>query len=216
MRIEDIATADHDCPGVHTPPVEISYIVSAYQRTIFLPCCLWSLRAQTNQNLEVILTDNSSSPQIEKIAKDIFPDCLYLKTKGPTCFHSAEEGVTYARGEYICLPSDDSYYVPTFGADMLEAARVHASDFIMCDLVYDPRRGHPGYGISPQRPERCWFDKTGFILRRDKFQPFPNKVADYRPRTIPNSDCADGLFAEKLVADGVKHFELRSCLVVHN
>jgi glycosyltransferase involved in cell wall biosynthesis len=41
---------------------DISYIVSAYgeRAAEVLPCLLWSLKAQTHRDFEVIVTDNSN------------------------------------------------------------------------------------------------------------------------------------------------------------
>lgn len=38
----------------------LSYIVSVCNATLYLPCLLWSLRAQTHKDFEVIVTDNST------------------------------------------------------------------------------------------------------------------------------------------------------------
>jgi hypothetical protein len=103
-----------------------------------------------------------------------------------------------------------------FGEVMYRAAGEANVDFVICDILYDPRRGFPGYGVSEQHPRRGWFDKTGFILRRDKFTLFPDKALHYGFREGPVADCPDGLLAESLVAAGVRFIELRNVLVVHN
>lgn len=139
----------------------------------------------------------------------------YEATRMPTCFHSAEYGVSIAEGEFVCFPSDDSYYVPVFGERMLQEADKLRMDLVMCDMLYDPRCGHGRYCCVDQHPRRGWFDKTGFILRRSQFIPFPNKIT-HAPRIEPILECADGLFAEELVARGVRWAEIRDVLVVHN
>jgi GT2 family glycosyltransferase len=198
--------------------IKISYIVSTFNNPDRIPCLLWSLKAQTDQDFEVIITDNSDAEHRSAVAAACssvrFKNYMYLATARETCFHSAEIGVQFASGEFVCFPSDDGYIVPTFGETMYRTAIETPADLVMCSLLYDPRCGHGRYTACPQKPERFWFDKTGFILRRDKFQPFPEKRV-YEARSAPIV-CTDGLLAEKLVAEGVSWVSIPDILVVHN
>ena len=204
--------------------MRISYIVSAYNNPNYLPCLLHSLKVQTDQSFEVIVTDNSDDPLQQQLIEHevnnfrfLFGRPWYVRTIGPTCFHSAEEGARFTLGEFLCFPSDDSYYVPTFGETMYKAAIETPADLVLCDMLYDPRSGQGRYAAVEQHPRRNWFDKTGFILRRSLFEGFPNKVDGYDAnRTGAVVDCADGMLAESLVARGVSYKELRDVLVVHN
>ena len=194
----------------------ISYIVSTHNTLDRLPCCLRSLRAQTDQDFEVIIADNSEGRieqlLIHEIALSIFPKCRYFATQEPECFHSANKVAPLAHGEFLAFPSDDSYYMPVFGEAMYAAAMYTPADFVMCHMVYDDRCGHGRYTAIPQKPERFWCDKTGFIIRKDKFPGFPNvKLSGSR-----EAMSADGEMAELLVAQGVNWKVIPDVLVVHS
>lgn len=194
--------------------LKISYIVSAHNDLERLPCCLWSLRAQTDQDFEVIIADNSETPKMRNaiyaLATSILPDVRYMATSQPECFHAANAVASEARGEFLCFPSDDSYYMPVFGEEMLKAA--FDADFLMCHMVYDKRCGHGRYTAIPQEPKRFWCDKTGFIIRKEKFTGFPNiKLTGSREEMS-----ADGEMAELLVSQGVSWKVIPDVLVVHS
>lgn len=196
--------------------MKISYIVSVFNSAERLPCLLWSLRAQTEKDFEVIVADNSTDDEIAEKNWEATRSIIagdYLRMSYNECYSSAERAAKIAVGDFLCFPSDDSYYVPTFGETMLHHAM--DADLIMCSILYDPRCGHGRYTCCPQKPERAWFDKTGFILRRSKFPGFENKV-DHGNRYGIVMDCADGLLAERLVRGDVMWKSIPDVLVVHN
>jgi glycosyltransferase involved in cell wall biosynthesis len=199
----------------------VSYIVSAYERPDCLTCCLASLKLQTDHNLEVIVADNGTDPVIktchrllaEQDTRFRYVDSSKWASKSPgfDCYWSAEEIVErgIATGEYICLPSDDSYYTPVFQEAMLAKARAEDLGLVYCNMLYDRRIGGK-YSVLNVRPVSCGIDKTGFIVRRDCWIGFPNK-----PHTVTSS-CCDGEMIEELVSRGVRHGKVEEVLVVHN
>jgi len=54
-------------------------------------------------------------------------------------------------------------------------------------------------------------DKTGFLVRRDRFTGFPKKNTD-----VPGPCAADGELVAALVKCGVRHGKAAGILVVHN
>src|ERR1019366_3091887 len=102
---------------------KVTYIVSTYNRPTLLRCCLASLAAQTDADFEVVVADNSPDfnitsqhqevvadlrdPRFRHIDTDCVKTCI-----GWDCYHSAEYCARIAAGEWLCFPSDDSYYVP--------------------------------------------------------------------------------------------------------
>src|SRR5690348_12921059 len=101
--------------------VDITYIVSAYDRPQSLKSCLASLNNQTNDDYQLIVTDNTTDECMSSIHEEICRNfnAFYLNTRQPTCYHSAEIGAKFAWGTWLAFPSDDSYYVPTFAETML-------------------------------------------------------------------------------------------------
>src|SRR5271163_220379 len=116
----------------------VTYVVSAFDRPRFLRCCLASLQVQTDPDFEAIVACNAPDPVLQFEQLEIvnamdrrfsFVDTDVVNA-GPLgspawdCYWSAEWVVeNLAKGEYICLPSDDSYYVPIFQEAMLAKAR---------------------------------------------------------------------------------------------
>src|SRR5579864_5174720 len=127
----------------------ISYVISSFDRPMALLTCVSSLCQQEAAH-EIVICDNSVDPAnrntIEStIAK--LPDVKYLRTY-ETCppelnagYKAQNIGAATAKGDWLCFPSDDCYYVPGFQHVMLQTA----SDFglnaglVYCDMVYDPR-----------------------------------------------------------------------------
>ena len=191
--------------------MDLSFIVSAFDRPDMLSCCLASLSVQTHKSIEVIVTDNSVDEAIRKQHQAACAQfgARYLSTQQKTCYHSAEVGAAQARGEFLCFPSDDSYYVPSFAYRMLREARERHLDLVYCGMVWG--RPAPGshYTLLLPQPKTNHIDKTGFLVRKSKFRPFPGK-SDGAP-------CgADGLLIEALARSCVRHGLLADILVVHN
>lgn len=193
----------------------ISYIVSAYDRSHLLPICLASLLFQTHTRSQLIVTDNSVDPLTiaghRRICKEY--RAQYINTRSISCYHSAEIGAEVAVGQYLCFPSDDSYFMPTFAELMLKAAYESDSDLVYCEMVHNetplPHRG-TGYRIRGVEPRVGYIDKTGFIVRRSMFGGFPCKPV------IPAPSAADGALVELLINNGARHKKIDDVLVVHN
>jgi hypothetical protein len=192
--------------------VSISYIVSTYHRPDLLPCVLHSLKVQTSRDFEVLVTDNSTDPNLimqNKAIVDSLDDSRfhYFNVQLPECYSSAEWGVSRSMGEFVCFPSDDGYYVPRFGELMLKAARQHQLELVYCNMVYDPRY-FGVYWVLDVEAKHTKIDKTGFLLRRDRFINFPGKI---------NGACdADGYLIDELVRQGIRHGKVVDIMVVHN
>lgn len=192
---------------------KISFIVSSYQRPKQLLCCLASLSVQTCQDFELIVTDNSFSDTAAYMAEQITKMFRgrYTRTNKPSCYHSAEVGAQeLATGEYLCFPSDDSYYVPTFVEQMLKQSLDSFYDFVYCDVLYDPRCGNGKYSVMDTKMKTNHIDKTCFLIRKDVFNSL-----GFFAKTESGPCTADGALAE-MVAEKFSHRKMEEVLVVHN
>ena len=191
---------------------KISFIVSAFERPDFLSCCLYSLKNQTDSDIRVIVVDNAINPDIAKEQEkrvEALKDSRfrYLKTETSDCYHSAAYGVESTMSEFVCFPSDDSYYTPHFTELMLKASAENKWDLVYCDCVYDPGYRRE-YRILIAAPRKGEVDKTNFIIRREKFVPF-DKCPGY------DLGAGDGNFIEHVVSKGLTHGRLPLPLLVH-
>lgn len=192
----------------------ISYIVSLYDRVQMLNTCLASLGAQEVES-EIIVCCNHTDDDVIRAAKMA---CLYHDVHceltgligARDCYESAE--MINTKGEWLCFPSDDAYYVPFFARYMLAAATENHWDFVYADMLYTSKWTVPAwsYSVMNVRPVKRHIDKTCFILKRELFNGFPGK------RNGAPSE-ADGELAEQLVSSGVRHGKAAGGpLVVHN
>ena len=193
--------------------VSISYILSAYHRPDELACVLYSLKLQTQSDFEVIVTDNSTDPGIAARNRSVIYDLQdarfhYYNPRTIDCYTSAEWAIPMARGEFLCFPSDDSYYMPLFGEVLLKAARNNNLDLAYCNMIIDPRYFGMYWMLDVVAQLNC-IDKTGFILRKSKFTRFPGALSTRFVDT-------DGRLISELVRQGIRHGKVKDILVVHN
>lgn len=130
---------------------EISLILSAYHRPKMLFRVLADLMAQTFEDFECIVTDNSTDDGIAAEQRKIVKrtedrrfrymrtvertDGLGVVTKGriqvSDCYWSAEYGARSAKGTWLGFPCDDTQYVDEYLARMLSAAVMNNWQFVI-------------------------------------------------------------------------------------
>ncbi len=181
----------------------ISFIISAYGEADRMPLILSSLKLQTVQDFEVFVTDNKGSDEVKRITESYGYN--YLHTDFDNCYDSAHQAVPLTKGDWLCFPANDSYYVPLFLELMLEGDKFDA-EFIYCDMLYDPRlRGE--YAAVDVYPAYGKIDKGGFLLKRSRFKAFP-KISYRSP--------SDWYLVESLLAEGVRTYKAKGVLWIHN
>lgn len=202
--------------------MKVTYIVSAFDRPKFLRCCLASIAVQTDPDFEVIIADNATKPVMGAWHQGIVDSLRDLRFRrintaqhatspGWDCYWSAEWLVEHheVKGEWICLPNDDSYYVPVFQETLLAAAAKNRWDFVYSDMLYD-RRLSGKYAKLDVAPWRGAIDKTGFLIHRKVWIGFPLKPQ------VPQPSTCDGDMAYELTVRRVRHGKVPEILVVHN
>ncbi len=194
---------------------KLSFVVSTCDRPGMLPIVLHSLAVQTFTDFEVIVTDNSPTIAMSFLNNKCVDDLAdrrfrYTITSGRDCYFSAEWAVKHeCKGEFLCFPSDDSYYVPCFAEIMLKAADLNRWGLVYCNMVYDARFNGQHYAVVNVQPMVNSIDKTGFMMKRSWFEGFPGKVE--------SGPCkADGELIESLIERGIQHGKVHDVMVVHN
>jgi glycosyltransferase involved in cell wall biosynthesis len=165
---------------------DISYIVSAYSWMEQLPTCLYSLKAQTHGDFEVIVTDNSTKENLARRCRSIVTSMRdkrfrYLHTAGKIRvsdpYWSSEYGIKHSSGRWLCFPTDDAYYPPEWAQRMLVAAYRGNLDLVLCERLI---AGPDGCGAEGYFPVDCAESgipgyKPSFLVRRSKFAGWLNK-----------------------------------------
>ena len=115
---------------------KVSIIIPIYNTANFLSECLDSVINQTYTNLEIILINDGSSDDSEKICQ------LYAKTdKRIIYFYKENSGVSSTRnlgiekssGDFICFVDSDDIVSPNFIMDFI-ANIENETDFVCCNL----------------------------------------------------------------------------------
>jgi glycosyltransferase involved in cell wall biosynthesis len=187
----------------------ISFIVSAHDRPIALRLCLLSLILQKYTDWEMIVVDNAETDEIARQHEDacsMDARIKYLRTGCTTCYESSEIGAGIAKGDWLCFPSDDSYYLPEFAGKLISHAEANKLELVYCDLVM---AGEENCIVLNCQPKCCHIDKTNFMLKRNRMIPFPGKVPGER-------SCSDGLLIDELMGLGIRQGKVPQPLCVHN
>lgn len=193
----------------------ISFIVSAYDRPDALKLCLLSLILQTEHNWEAIVTDNNPvalhsafTLQVVQELDDSRIRYLHTGHSAPECYRAAEIAAEVAHGDFLCFPSDDSYYAPYFAERLLALADQNSFELVFSDLVII---GPDNAIVLPCAAACCHIDKTNFLLKRSRFTEFPGKSLEQGGRS-----CSDGLLIDEVVRQGIMLGKVAQPLVIHN
>ena len=191
--------------------LKLAFIVNAFENPLELTCCLASLKLQktnTEFDIEIHVADNSKDrfEHIQEVCK-LFQGVVYHKTEGTSCYKSAEDVVSKIQADWLSFASSDCYYVPGFSIILMEVAHRLRSDFVYCDMLYDPRlHGRGLYSVLNTFPEMRWIDKVCFMIKTEHFKGFPQHKDDWR----------DGALVEDCVKRNLKMHKAKGVLVVHN
>jgi len=99
---------------------KISAIITTFNRASFLNAAIKSVLFQTFKNFELLILDNSSTDNTEKIVKSFNDKRIkYIKHKPLNISEARNLGVKEARGNYIAFLDDDDRWLPNKLKDQL-------------------------------------------------------------------------------------------------
>lgn len=94
-------------------PVEMSVVIVTYNREMFLITLLKSLEKQDFNDFEIIVVDNNSADNTQKIVQN--SNLLYIRlNKNYGLSFARNIGIKYAKGNIVCFLDDDADVDNTF------------------------------------------------------------------------------------------------------
>lgn len=97
----------------------------------------------------------------------------------------------FARGEFLCFPHDDAYYVPVFAERMLWQAMSFGWDLVVCDWLFDRADNTTPYRHMVGAPVFGQVDIGGFIVKKEAL------IAD---GWLDRGEGGDGRLVERIAA----------------
>ena len=119
--------------------MKVSIIVPVYNVEDYIERCLNSLVNQTLSDIEIIIVNDGSKDNSEKIIKKFikkYPNIKYLKKENGGMSDARNYGLCYATGEYIGFVDSDDYVDIHMFQAMYEKAHDNNLDMVVCDLNY--------------------------------------------------------------------------------
>lgn len=117
--------------------IKVSVIIPIYNVEQYLAKCLDSMVDQTFREMEVILVNDASPDNSDRIMKeysDKYPElfrCLYLK-ENVRQGGARNRGLEIAQGEYVCFVDSDDWVNPDYVKSLYEEAVRSNSDIVYC------------------------------------------------------------------------------------
>ena len=118
---------------------KVSVIVPVYNVEKYITRCLTSLVNQTIDDLEIILVNDGSTDNSEKLIKQFkkdYKNIIYVKKENGGLSSARNFGLIYATGEYIAFLDSDDYVDKSIYQKMYEKAKATNSDYVECDFIW--------------------------------------------------------------------------------
>ena len=119
--------------------MKLSVIVPVYNVEKYLRKCLDSLVSQTFKDLEIIIVNDESPDNSEKIILEYakkYPNIVSLKKKNGGLSSARNYGLKYAHGEYVTFVDSDDWVREDMYEKMLQKAFENDFDIVACDINY--------------------------------------------------------------------------------
>ncbi len=137
---------------------KISVIVPAYQVEAWLERCVESLRAQTHQNMEIILVDDGSRDGTLAVAEKLAaldPRIVVVSQENAGVTAARLKGVSAATGDYIGFVDGDDWVESDLYELLLRNAKAYDADISHCgyQMVFADGRVHYFYNSGVLRQQ---------------------------------------------------------------
>ena len=143
----------------------ISVIIPIYNVAPYLRECLDSVVSQTYKNLQIILINDGSSDESEKIAQEYLSDerVELVSVENGGLSKARNIGLSQARGEYIYFMDSDDYISQGFLEEMMQVAERFGVEFVCNDQIVRFGVGEIAYKERVE-PKEIGVDSQSIIL----------------------------------------------------
>ena len=163
--------------------MKVSVVIPSYNRAEVLPRALDSVLAQRLPAAEIILVDDASDDETERLIESRYPQIRYLRLAENRGVSAARNlGMAEAEGDWIALLDSDDAWLPgklQAQKDLIEAhphlRLCHSEEiWIRNGRRVNPMRKHAKSGgrIFFQCLPRCVISPSAVLLRRDLLEDY--------------------------------------------
>ncbi|MBW7676993.1 glycosyltransferase family 2 protein [Chryseobacterium chendengshani] len=144
---------------INTSP-KVSVIVPVYNVEKYLAKCLGSLVNQTLQAIEILVVNDGSTDDSERIIRDYaqkFPEKIKAFNKENGGLSDARNfGIDQSTGEYIGFVDSDDYVTEKMFEEMLNLALIHQAEIVICNIQKVDEYGNTIQRLTqiPNMPEK--------------------------------------------------------------
>lgn len=143
----------------------LSIIIPIYNVAPYLRECLDSVISQTYKNLQIILINDGSSDESEKIAQEYLSDkrVELMSVENGGLSKARNIGLVQAKGEYIYFMDSDDYISQDFLEEMIQIAQRFGAEFVCNDQIVRFGVGEIAYKERVE-PKEIEVDSQSIIL----------------------------------------------------
>lgn len=117
---------------------KVSLIVPIFNSSKYLKKCINSLLNQTLKDIEIILINDGSKDESDKIIKEYKDKRIkYISKENEGIGKTRNRGIKEATGEYIAFVDSDDYLNEQFCEHMYNKAHQDNCDLVICDFYED-------------------------------------------------------------------------------
>ena len=117
--------------------IKVSIVVPIYNVERYIEKCIDSIICQTYKNIEIILVNDGSTDESEKIIlKKIVADerIKYVNKKNGGLSSARNAGIKEATGKYICFIDSDDWIDKKYVETLVSAAEKNDSEIVICNI----------------------------------------------------------------------------------
>lgn len=183
----------------------VSIIIPIYNVEKYLEKCLESIRAQTYQDLEIILVNDGSTDQSLQICeayaqKDARIHVIDKVNEGVAIARNT--GIAHATGDYIAFIDPDDWIEPLMFENMVKALQETNSPVCLCDFFKDTQKR--------SQPKRFEFKETLLVGEQIVEHLINGMIGmpDLLPKYVYIMGCVwRGLYRRSFISQHQLHFE---------